>query len=170
MSQQGFVVIVGYDFSELGEEALRIGVTFARSASKAELHVAHVISPPAVMSELGPTVPLEGVIDEARERIATRLDNARLPATVRASAHVSLGDAGHELPELAQELHADLIVLGTHGRKGLQRMLLGSVAEQVVRRAPCSVMCVKLRPEAVREKREEPWVDWALPRNPVRAR
>jgi nucleotide-binding universal stress UspA family protein len=164
MSQRCFVVIVGYEFSELGEEALRIGISFAKGASKAELHVAHVVSPPAVTSELGPTVALEGLLDDARERIATRLERARLPPSIRATAHVSLGDAGRELPELAQELQADLIILGTHGRKGLQRMLLGSVAEQVVRRAPCSVMCVKLRPEAVRHDVEEPWVDWVLPK------
>jgi nucleotide-binding universal stress UspA family protein len=65
--------------------------------------------------------------------------------------HVFLeGDPGAELIRYAGDTDVDLIVMGTHGRTGVDRLLMGSVAEQVLRGAPCSVMCVKL-PRAHRE-------------------
>lgn len=65
--------------------------------------------------------------------------------------HVLLeGDPGTELIRYAGENDMDLIIMGTHGRTGVERLLMGSVAEQVMRGAPCSVMCVKL-PQAQRE-------------------
>jgi nucleotide-binding universal stress UspA family protein len=54
-----------------------------------------------------------------------------------------VGDPAAEILRVAQAVKADLIVLGTHGRTGLGRLLMGSVAEQVVRRAPCPVVTVK---------------------------
>jgi nucleotide-binding universal stress UspA family protein len=55
-----------------------------------------------------------------------------------------VGDAVTEIVGVAQETPCDLIVMGTHGRTGLRRALLGSVAEQVMRRAPCPVLTVKM--------------------------
>jgi nucleotide-binding universal stress UspA family protein len=54
------------------------------------------------------------------------------------------GDAGTEIVKYAAEVRADVIVIGTHGRTGLDRLMMGSVAERVVRDAPCSVLVVKL--------------------------
>ena len=60
-------------------------------------------------------------------------------------SHVFLeGDPGGEIARYAADANIDLIVMGTHGRTGLERMLLGSVAEQTLRAAPCSVLVVKL--------------------------
>ncbi|WP_020475136.1 universal stress protein [Zavarzinella formosa] len=66
-------------------------------------------------------------------------------------SHVLLeGDPGSEIVRFADETGIELIVMGTHGRTGVERLLTGSVAEQVLRGAPCSVMCVKL-PKGQRE-------------------
>lgn len=56
------------------------------------------------------------------------------------------GEAADEILRLAQELDCDLIVMGTHGRKGLPRLLLGSVAEKVLREATCPVLTIKVAP------------------------
>jgi universal stress protein A len=56
---------------------------------------------------------------------------------------VAEGDPAEMILRVAEEVHADLIVMGTHGRTGLSRLLMGSVAEQVVRRAPCPVLTMK---------------------------
>jgi hypothetical protein len=64
-------------------------------------------------------------------------------ADARAERRLEEGDAVTEILRVAEEAPADLIVLGTHGRTGLARLLMGSVAEQVVRRAPCPVLTVK---------------------------
>ena len=59
-----------------------------------------------------------------------------------------MGDPGVEVLQLAKRLRADLIVMATHGRKGLRHLVLGSVAERVVREAPCPVLTVKPKPPA----------------------
>src|SRR5205807_909314 len=62
---------------------------------------------------------------------------------MRVEHRLEEGDAAAEIVRVAQEIHCDLIVMGTHGRTGIGRLLLGSVAEQVLRRAPCAVLTVK---------------------------
>src|SRR5207247_9050465 len=62
------------------------------------------------------------------------------------------GDAAKEIVELARDSQCDLIVMGTHGRTGLGRLLMGSVAEQVMRRAPCPVLTIKAPIEAARSE------------------
>jgi len=64
-------------------------------------------------------------------------------ANVRMERRLEQGDATTEILRVAREESADLIVMGTHGRTGLGRLLMGSVAEQVMRRAPCPVLTVK---------------------------
>ena len=65
------------------------------------------------------------------------------------------GDPAMEIPEAARQIGGDLIVLGTHGRSGLRRLLMGSVSEEVVREAPCPVLTVKT-PPAFLEGKEHP--------------
>jgi nucleotide-binding universal stress UspA family protein len=68
---------------------------------------------------------------------------------VRVEHRLEEGDASKVILEVAQEIHAGLIVMGTHGRTGLARLLVGSVAEKVLRSAPCPVLTVKIPlPEA----------------------
>jgi nucleotide-binding universal stress UspA family protein len=78
------------------------------------------------------------IADQAVERLAS--------AGRHAVARVVDGDAASELIRVARDEHADLIVLGTHGRTGLSRLLLGSVARNVMLHAPCSVLVVRRRP------------------------
>ena len=159
MEAQAFVVVLGYDFSELAEEASRVARNIAAASTQAELHVVHVTPPPAVMSELGPAFPVEKSLAEAREEVRKLIDRLALPDRVRAIVHVSVGTAEAVLPAIAEEVEADLVVVGTHGRKGLQRMLLGSVAEAVTRRAPCSVLTVRPHKKTARESIEPPCPD-----------
>lgn len=65
------------------------------------------------------------------------------------TSHVDTGDAAVKIVEMSAKLNADIVVLGTHGRTGLKRLLIGSVAEKVVRLAGCPVL-------VVREKKHEP--------------
>jgi nucleotide-binding universal stress UspA family protein len=76
--------------------------------------------------------------------------DARIPVR-----HVLLeGDPATEIVRFAEESAVDLIVMGTHGRSGLERLLMGSVAEKVMREAPCSVLVVKL-PKGIRASEPE---------------
>jgi nucleotide-binding universal stress UspA family protein len=128
------------DFSERSQYAFWLACSLARDYG-ARLIVLHVVVTPAV-------VYAEGVIppnpEELRAAAQVRLDQLQTPrADVRAERRLSEGDAVEETLRVAQEANADLIVMGTHGRTGLGRLLMGSVAEQVVRRALCPVLTVK---------------------------
>lgn len=102
--------------------------------------------------------------DEAQDRAFWRsqLEQIR-PANPRIPvSHVFLeGDPGTEIARYAQDANIDLIVMGTHGRTGMERMLLGSVAEQTLRAAPCSVLVIKL-PRGI-PAAEKPHVGLAAP-------
>jgi len=84
--------------------------------------------------------------DEIRRRgrdLVARAVNRLEQARFRASAHVVEGDPREEILAMAEAWPADDIVIGSHGRKGLDRLLLGSVSHGVVRQAPCSVLIVR---------------------------
>lgn len=137
------------DFSETSRHAMLRAAELARRLG-GELELLHVHVPPpspgtdmlATPHDLGTMalVELEQVMSMWREE-AERLVGRPVRSTVLP------GDAATEIALRARERGFDLVVLGTHGRKGLKRWVLGSVAERVVREAPCAVLVVR-RPEA----------------------
>jgi nucleotide-binding universal stress UspA family protein len=84
--------------------------------------------------------PLEDHLEQLDEELhQLRVPDASIPVEYR----LKEGDAVTEILGVAEETNADLIVMGTHGRTGLSRLLMGSVAEQVVRKASCPVLTVR---------------------------
>ena len=129
------------DFSDRSEYALGLACALARDYG-ARLIVLHVIEAAAAAAYGEVIVP----VDPEPLRAAAQEQLARLEvpqANVRAERRLEQGDAVAEILRVAQEVNADLVVMGTHGRTGLGRLLMGSVTEQVVRRAPCPVLTVK---------------------------
>jgi nucleotide-binding universal stress UspA family protein len=129
------------DFSDRSRYALALASALARDYG-ARLIVLHAVAVPTVVYGDGVVVAASpGVLlASAREQ----LDGLPLPHTgVRAERRVEEGDAVEVILRVAQEVRADLIVMGTHGRTGLGRLLMGSVAELVVRKAGCPVLTVK---------------------------
>lgn len=117
------------DFSAASEAARRVADELARETG-ATLHVIHVVPPVT-----DPSLPAEQLT-----ALATDLGKG-----LRLTTALLEGRAGPETVRYAREQRIDLIVLGTHGRTGLTRALLGSVAEYVVRLAPCLVLTVPAR-------------------------
>jgi nucleotide-binding universal stress UspA family protein len=134
------------DFSEHSRFAFRLACALARDYG-ARLVVLHVGPPPGIVYGTGP-VPVEGqrYQEELQEQFA-QVQAPHSKVTVEHRLVLSADPAGAIL-SVAGELGCDVIVLGTHGRTGLRRALLGSVAEQVVRKAPCPVLTVKAPPKA----------------------
>jgi nucleotide-binding universal stress UspA family protein len=138
-------ILVPSDFSECSEAALRYGLELARKFG-ATLHVLHVIQDPATQpwAAEGFGAPMMDVVEQwqkdARERLAQSI-----PSEDRARAVVTCAIASPcpEILRYASANEIDLIVMGTHGRSGVTHMLLGSIAEKVVRRAPCPVLTVR---------------------------
>jgi nucleotide-binding universal stress UspA family protein len=137
-------ILVPTDFSQASEEALRWATSLARDTG-AVLTIAHVEEPPMAYAGELPLVPDEETREELRRSLAGTLPG---DATVSFEHKLLVGDPAAAIVDLAERENADLIVMGSHGRKGLTRLLMGSVAEAVVRKAKCPVLTVK-QPAAV---------------------
>jgi len=138
-------VVVGHDFSAHGEDALWFAENIARGNPRAKLHVVHVVLPPVgVVGVLGAPVvtdyPVAGWLEHARMELERICASAPPSLEGRVVGHVRTGEPAHEIVALARDLHAELIVVGTHGRTGLGRVLFGSLAESISRHARCSVL------------------------------
>jgi nucleotide-binding universal stress UspA family protein len=129
------------DFSERSDFAFRLACVLAHDY-ETRLIVVHVMQPLVV--DYGAKV-IDLVTGETRQALTQRLYHLK-PSDPNVRVEHQLvegGDPGQEIVRVARDNHCDLIVMGTHGRTGLGRVLLGSVAEQVLRRASCPVLTVK---------------------------
>lgn len=139
-------ILVPVDFSSHATLALAYAAEFA-SLFAADMHVLHVVDEVVYPDFYPPVIPSAGsVTDELRDESINRLKGLlrEAPETGRPTfVHVCAGRAASAIPDFASEQNADLIVLASHGLTGLSHMLLGSVSEQVVRRATCPVFTVK---------------------------
>jgi nucleotide-binding universal stress UspA family protein len=138
-------ILVPTDLSEGAEQALDYACELAQALG-AQVHLLNVIGIPALgVPELGMALT-STMIDQLVVDNQTALDQlARTKCTAQVGqVLIKTGDARDVINQTAKELGADLIVMGTHGRRGISRALLGSVAETVVRTAPCAVLTVRL--------------------------
>jgi nucleotide-binding universal stress UspA family protein len=137
------------DFSEYASRALDCGIELARSFASA-IWIVHILEPPVLFgAELTSSSLVGEVIQVQRERAQTELERAAHfchTAEIRAVAQLEIGYPGNVLIELSKD--ADLVVIGTHGRTGFQHLMLGSVAERVVRLAKCPVLVVPKQRDA----------------------
>jgi nucleotide-binding universal stress UspA family protein len=138
-------ILVPLDFSECARKALQYAIPFAGMCD-ARLLLLHVVQLSYTAGELGPPEAL--LVDaDASQGAEQRLRDLASQAVGHQAAWetvVRMGLPSDEIVQAAQDLNADLIILSTHGHTGLKHMLLGSVAEAVVRRAPCPVLTVRL--------------------------
>jgi nucleotide-binding universal stress UspA family protein len=139
-------ILVPTDLSEGAEQALEYACELGRLLGS-QIHLLNVISIPALgIPELGVALTAS-MIDELvlnNQDALDRLARTRCTASL-GQVMVRTGDARDVINETSKELGIDLIIMGTHGRRGLSRALMGSVAETVVRSAPCAVLTVRLR-------------------------
>jgi len=149
-----YEIVVGFDFSPLAERALEEALDIADRRAPAELHVVTIAQPAGLL------VHLPGHAEPLSEDLAREAVKARVAALVtefgvkrgalkfeRVAIYVLSGPGtpapGTVIAELARAIDAQVIVVGTHGRTGMQRLVFGSVAQQVVREATTSVYVVQ---------------------------
>lgn len=137
-------ILVPVDFSECSRKALRYALPFARVFG-AGISLLHVVETAYVMGEFGAVdyAAMAADLTTEAERQLCMLATEEIGASAAWKIAVRPGRPATEIVEAARELAADLIVIATHGRTGLQHVLLGSVAENVVRHAPCPVLTVR---------------------------
>jgi nucleotide-binding universal stress UspA family protein len=144
-------ILVPVDFADGARAALDLATTMARKL-EASIDLFHVWQPPSILPSPLLVVLHQGGAPQPADDVARSIAGARLnelAADVRKAGvrdvrcHVGIGDPAHDICDLAQSGSFDLIVMGTHARTGRVHALLGSVAEKVVRRAPCPVVTVR---------------------------
>jgi len=161
-------VVVGYDFSHSGRAALHRAVTLAGRAPFHVLHIVCVIDPkdpiPSIPSYNGVDYMYAARVQEAlAAEIQQELDQADVRGSVHFFVHARIGKAADEILQLAREVGADLIIVGSKGMTGLERLILGSTSEHVVREAGCTVEVARAKKYAEVELQPVEPVDPNLP-------
>ncbi len=146
-------ILCPVDFSETSRAALEEALEMARKCD-GTVHLLHVLERPAGGRRgegVGAVDPLEDLGREAQGWLARWRNEAERRllgrVTTALAAEAAGGDTAAEVARVAREGDFDLVVMGTHGRRGIRRLVLGSVAELVVRSAPCPVLVI--RPKGV---------------------
>lgn len=147
------VILAGIDLSPISQGVLDT-VTRVGGNLMSELHIVHVLKMPA--DEPVSTFKLASLTEKVKGQLWD-LANTVPSSIARIVIHLRLGDPALEIAQLASDLDANLIVVGTHSPKGLTRLLLGSVAESLVRNAPCAVLTYRPKHQ------DSVWVEIAAP-------
>ena len=137
-------VLVPIDFSEYSDHALDYAITFA-SKLQARLTLLHVIESLPVSGVDAVTLPPDYLLElevGANRHMRSYLERVTTVG-LKGEVAVVYGTPFLVITEVAKERQVDLIIMGTHGRTGLRHLWLGSVAERVVRLAPCPVLVVR---------------------------
>ena len=144
MTTPNIQVVVGFDFGVGGRVALSRAVGVAVRAPFHVLHVVSVIEPhapiPGIPAERGVDYPYAETVQNAVTAIVREEIDARdIIGPVHFFVHARIGKPSTEILEVAREVGAELIIVGSKGMTGFERFLLGSVAEKIVREAGCTV-------------------------------
>jgi len=166
MTNTSYKIVVGYDYSPTADLALERAFDLAARETSAEVHVVTVVVQMgdyvgAGVTGLGTSVaiPLDDSYEALEARVGQRMavwQDATRQTFGRLCIHVRSEVPSAEIAQLASDLEADLVVIGTHGRRGFRRLLLGSVAEAVVRLAHCPVLVVRPKDQKAQVPEIEP--------------
>lgn len=139
-------ILVAVDFSPHAEEAVRVAADLGRRF-EAKLTLLHVLQPPSYALPDGYYLYNASQLRDIVATFGTHLEALKKRALAAGATDVEVkqleGAPAAEIASCARSQHCDLIVIGTHGRTGLPHLVLGSVAERVLRHAPCAVLAVR---------------------------
>ena len=133
-------IVLAYDGSKFSNKALQEALRIAKSSGGSLL----ILSVVDITDEFESEAP--GLTDKMTKKLLKSAQKAlgkAVTAKIKAKVEVHVGDAYEMIVETARKKKADIIVMGSHGRTGLTRLLMGSVTSRVIGHAPCSVMVVR---------------------------
>jgi nucleotide-binding universal stress UspA family protein len=142
-------VVIAYDFSPSAEEALLRGIELACRAPQHVLHVLVAIDTRHGFA-IAPTEHVDYAYAERLQKIVTSrlvegFAGRETASEVQFFVHARIGKAAEQILHLAREIGADMIIVGSHGKTGVERIVLGSVSERVVREAHCAVIVARTK-------------------------
>jgi nucleotide-binding universal stress UspA family protein len=162
-SAHNYTVVVGIDFSELADRAVDHALEMASLREGSEVHVVYVepdvwagaAFAPALETAVSADAAVLKVQERAKQRVEHMAPHLRKRQIRRVVAHFRRGSPSENVAQLAADLDADLVVVGSHGHRGVQRLFLGSVAERVSRLARCPVWIVRPKDHATTARAPE---------------
>jgi len=131
-------ILCPVDFGQASFASVPLAVEQAKYRD-ATLDLLHVWQPGLEYAGEGPPIPFAAELPRAQIESDLASLKVDLPPE-RVRLHVTSGDPAKDIVELATDLHSELVVMGTHARRGLSRWIIGSVCEPVLRRCPCPVL------------------------------
>jgi len=154
-------ILVPTDFSNCSQSACDLALTLA-TKFVSSIELLHVDQPPAwqgfVIPELVVSMPNEAstplgqfIQTRAQRSLEQIVDRLQRAGVTQVRHRMESGEPGSIIVRIANEEHFDLIVMGTHGRQGLERLVMGSVTERVVRQASCPVLTVRADDEPLQQ-------------------
>lgn len=144
MSTRWLKILLAYDGSACAQTALATAIALAK-AENALLNICSILDPIEVAGANAPMPPTQAALEAAHAQAQRRLDAAVAKAReagIDAQGTLAQGDPAYEIVQCARQTGVDAIVMGTHGRTGLKRLFLGSVAEETLRTAHVPVVVV----------------------------
>ncbi|MFP4379648.1 MAG: universal stress protein [Candidatus Sumerlaeia bacterium] len=146
------------DFSENADFAFEYALDIARRRPEATLHLLHVIPEPEAQFWRTYLYEIENVDTRAETDMQTKIDNtyrSRVPVEVQLETTTRIGKADAEILKYAEEIDADLIVIGRQGKSSWGTLLFGDITERVARHADCAVMIIPYSYEKKLEHEDE---------------
>jgi nucleotide-binding universal stress UspA family protein len=140
-------ILVAVDSSSNATRVIAMAARLTRSMPRATVHVVHVFRTSRLdRARAGTPTGNTDMVEDAKEQLEYHVRAVRKQCRAPVTGHFLLGDPSSEVLRMSASLDVDLLVVGTHDYVGLERFLLGSVAESLMRKAPCPVLVV--RPKA----------------------
>jgi nucleotide-binding universal stress UspA family protein len=138
------IVLAAVDTSKLASKVVETAARLARRTwPNAQLHLLHVFRSSPIDRPAQAGIRTEDLLADAQSYLDHHVRMARRQCPAAVTAHLAAGDPVDEILKRARSLSADLLIIGTEDKVGLERLLLGSVAEKVAKRAPCTVLMVR---------------------------
>jgi len=137
---QSYVILAALALDETGENALREAALLAEKRPDSELHLVHVVREDTPASSAMELVTLEKRLADAPAQIRRYVERVWAEVPRKVVAHLRAGQPSRSILQAAVDINADIVVVGTHHRGGLKKLMLGSVAQQVLDHAHCSVL------------------------------
>jgi nucleotide-binding universal stress UspA family protein len=153
-----YTILVAMAFDETDEPALQEAARLTALRPHSEMHVVHSVNEDSGATATEGLVEVDGRLQEAPKEMQRRIENLQAAVPRRVVGHVRIGTPARAILQTAADIDADVIVVGTHQRRGLKKMVLGSVAAQVLQDAHCPVLVAiaKNHSETARSERIEP--------------
>jgi nucleotide-binding universal stress UspA family protein len=143
MSDKKLVIVAGVAWDPTADPLWGEIERLLSSSPNATLHLVHVLGRAALKGETDHTSVVDDALAKLHEWVLDKAGSKDNPIGKRIRLEVAIGDPAEELVQVAVDNDADLLLLGTHGRKGVAKLVLGSVAEQVLHLSPCSVFIAR---------------------------